>query len=248
MWKIVAIGGWEIKNHETLTFDKRVVELTNKTNPKALFIPTASKEATWYIETFKNIYWHHLGCNPDVLYLLSKKPDFEEIKEKILWSDLIYVWWGNTLKMMKKWRKLWVDKLLEQAHQNWTVLSGLSAGSICWFEAGHSDSMSFKSEDNRKYIKVRWLGLLKWIHCPHFSNQERIKDFEEFIKKYKDIWIAISDNCAIEFIDNKFKVLSDSEENKAYKVFYNKKQKQVIKKEIPKFREFIDISFLYDNN
>ncbi|UFX83440.1 Type 1 glutamine amidotransferase-like domain-containing protein [Candidatus Absconditicoccus praedator] len=248
MGKIVAIGGGEIKNHETLTFDKRVVELTNKTNPKALFIPTASKEATGYIETFKNIYGHHLGCNPDVLYLLSKKPDFEEIKEKILGSDLIYVGGGNTLKMMKKWRKLGVDKLLEQAHQNGTVLSGLSAGSICWFEAGHSDSMSFKSEDNRKYIKVRGLGLLKGIHCPHFSNQERIKDFEEFIKKYKDIGIAISDNCAIEFIDNKFKVLSDSEENKAYKVFYNKKQKQVIKKEIPKFREFIDISFLYDNN
>ena len=60
--KIVVIGGGEIKDLETLTFDKRIVELTGKRKPKALFIPTASGEPEAYIDTFHRIYWKKLGC------------------------------------------------------------------------------------------------------------------------------------------------------------------------------------------
>ena len=54
--KIVAIGGGEIREMETSAIDKRIVELTGKTQPKALFIPTASGDAPGYIDTFERVY------------------------------------------------------------------------------------------------------------------------------------------------------------------------------------------------
>ncbi|PYY11819.1 MAG: hypothetical protein DMG69_03045 [Acidobacteria bacterium] len=55
---------------------------------------------------------------------------------------------GNTLQMMRVWRRLGVDKSLKSAYENGTLLSGISAGSICWFDSGHSDSMSFSNPRN----------------------------------------------------------------------------------------------------
>ena len=155
MEKIVVIGGGEIGNFETLPFDKRIVELTKKKHPKALFIPTASGEPDGYIQNFNKVYGKKLGCKTDVLFLLKTKPTKKELREKILSSDLIYVGGGNTLKMMKRWRFLGVDKILKEAHKRGIVLSGISAGGISWFEAGHSDSMSSYNPDNWDYIKVR---------------------------------------------------------------------------------------------
>jgi dipeptidase E len=54
---------------------------------------------------------------------------------------------GNTLKMMRRWRKLGVDQFLERAYHKGAVLSGISAGAICWFVYGHSDSQQFYHPD-----------------------------------------------------------------------------------------------------
>jgi len=108
---IVAIGGGEINNLETLEIDKVVVGLTGKKHPKALFIPTASDDAGGYWNVYQEVYGNKLGCSTDVLYLVNEKPDEVEIKDKILNSDLIYVCGGNTLKMMKIWKENNVDKI-----------------------------------------------------------------------------------------------------------------------------------------
>jgi dipeptidase E len=84
-----------------------------------------------------------LKCKTDVLFLIKEQPSKESIQRKILSADIIYVGGGNTLQMMCIWRRLRVDTLLISAYENGTVLSGISAGAICWFDSGHSDSMSF---------------------------------------------------------------------------------------------------------
>ena len=248
MKKLVVIGGGEIGNFETLLFDKRNVELTKKKHPKALFIPTASGEPKSYINNFNKIYGKKLGCKTDVLYLLKNKPSRKELREKILSSDLIYVGGGNTLKMMKRWRLLGVDKILKEAYKRGVVLSGISAGGICWFESGHSDSISFYHPNKWDYIKVRGLGIIKGIHCPHFNGQtkkiKRRKNFSNFMKKYSSVGIAIDNHCAMEFIDDKFKVLSSKKGRNAYKVF--KKNKKIIIEEIPKKNNYLPISLLYE--
>ncbi len=247
MGKIVIIGGGEIGDYETLPFDKRIVELTGKKHPRALFIPTASGEPDGYIKTFNKVYGKKLGCKTDVLYLLKTKPTKEELRRKILSSDLIYVGGGNTSKMMMRWRFLGVDKILKEAYKQGIILSGISAGGICWFEAGHSDSMSFYHPNNWDYIKVRGLGLLRGIHCPHFNGQtrgiKRRKNFSNFMKKYSVVGIAIDNHCAIEFVDGKYKILTAKKDRKAYRVF--KKRNKIMIEEILKKDNYMLISLLY---
>ncbi len=67
--KIVAIGGGELKDLETLEIDKQIVALTGKTLPQELFIPTASGDAMEYMETFKACYGKYLGCHTRTLNL-----------------------------------------------------------------------------------------------------------------------------------------------------------------------------------
>jgi len=249
MGKIFIIGGGEISKLEILSFDKRIVELTGKKHPNALFIPTASSDSLGYIETFNKVYGEKLGCKTDALLLLNRKPSKKELREKIFSSDLIYVGGGNTLKMMKRWRFLGVDKILKEAYKKGIMLSGISAGGICWFDAGCSDSMSFYHK-NYSYIKVKGLGLLKGIHCPHFNEDkrgiERKKAFLNLIEKQSAIGIALDNHCAIEFVNDKYKVLSLKKGRKAFRIF--KKDKKMITEEIPQQDKYSPISALYKIN
>ena len=105
-----------------------------------------------------------------MLYLLGVSPTTAELERKILSAYLVYVGGGNTLKMMRRWRKLGVDRVLSEAYREGVVLSGLSAGCICWFSWGHSDSMAFKRSDSWRFIRVRGMGLIETLVCPHFAG------------------------------------------------------------------------------
>ena len=148
MKKIIAIGGGEIGRPgfptQTTAIDKEIIRLTKKKHPTLLFIPTASGDSSSYYETVRNHFGKKLSCKTDVLYLIKEKLSQQEIKEKILSADIIYVGGGNTFRMMKIWKRRGVDVILKQAYKKGTVLSGLSAGArragisrgsvagICW--------------------------------------------------------------------------------------------------------------------
>lgn len=246
--KIVAIGGGEIKDSETLAIDKEIIRLTQKKRPKLLFIPTASSDSEDYYKDVENYFGKKLGCKTDVLYLLKETPSPKEIRNKILDSDIIYVGGGNTLKMMKLWRRLGVDKVLKIAWEKGIVLCGLSAGSICWFESGLSDSMSFYNPKKWKYINVRGLGFIKGIHCPHYDKETlgipRQTHFSNMIQKIGGIGIAIDENCAIEFLDDKFRVITSKKSAKAFRVY--KKNGKVISQEIEQTNRLMPIATLYE--
>lgn len=245
--KIVAIGGGEIRDSETLAIDKEIIRLAQKKRPKLLFIPTASSDSEDYYKGIDNYFGKKLGCKTDVLYLLSKTPSPKDSRDKILNADIIYVGGGNTLKMMKLWRRLGVDKILKTAWEKGIVLCGLSAGSICWFKSGHSDSMSFYNPKKWKYINVHGLGFLKGVHCPHFNSSTlgipRKKHFHDMIEKIGGMGIAIDNNCAIEFLDDKYRVITSKPAAKAYRVF--KENGKVISERIPQKEELTPIATLY---
>lgn len=232
---IVAIGGGYIRKASTLTIDREIVRLSGKKHPKLLFIPTASSDHKGYWKIMDRYYGKRLGCKTDVLWLLKNPPTLSEIRKKILSADIIYVGGGNTLMMMKLWRRLGVDRLLRAAWNRGIVLCGASAGSICWFESGHSDSMSFYNPKRWKYINVRGLGFLKGIHCPHFDGHTlgvpRKKHFERMIGKIGGMGIAIENDCAIAFVDNGFRVIPAKKNAGAYRVF--KKKEKVVTERIP---------------
>ncbi|MFA5033839.1 MAG: peptidase E [bacterium] len=237
MKKIVVIGGGEIGRPgypvETTQIDKEIINLTGKKNPRLLFIPTASADSELYFEIVKKHFGKKLGCKIDVLYLINKNLSKKETEEKIFGTDIIYVGGGNTLKMMKIWRTTGVDKILKQAYGRGIVLSGLSAGSICWFEWGISDSKK-SINPNADFIKVSGLGLIKALHCPHYDFEKYRKPaLKKIMKKTSGISIAIDNRCAMIIIDAKYRIISSKTSANAYKVYWkaNRYYEEVIKKE-----------------
>jgi dipeptidase E len=218
MGRIIAIGGGEISELETLPIDRYIVEQSGVDSPRALFIPTASGEPEGYIETFHHVYGEKLGCETDVLLLLNGEISDEEIRKKIMFADIIYVGGGDTGKMLSVWKKYRVDEYLKDAYLAGKILAGLSAGSICWFKYGHSEI----SENPIEFIKLEAMGLIDAIHCPHYNELERRKDFDNMMCGSELVGYAIEDQCAIDFYDGcQFRVIKAAEHAKAYKITAN---------------------------
>lgn len=217
--KIVAIGGGDICKNETLLIDQEIVRISGKACPKILFIPTASLDSSQYIKTVQD-YFQKLGCVVDTLCLIIQKPNISEIETKITSADIIYVGGGNTLRMMNLWRKLGIDKLLKQAQMQGKVLCGVSAGSICWFNAGNSDSRKFKNPQ-ADYIKVTGLGMIEALHCPHFdSESERKQSLKKMLKNYSGVAIALEDSVALQVVGDTYRILISKPGASAYKIYF----------------------------
>lgn len=242
MGKIVAIGGGEISLHETWQIDQFIVRFSGVLRPRVLFIPTASNDSEGYIATMKKVYGEQLGCEVDTLLLVKEKMCDIEIKQKILSAHIIYVGGGDTVKMLKVWRDNNVDFYLKQAYEQNTVLCGLSAGSICWFQKGHSESDSVYNPDgwwdNQQPIG---LGLIPAIHCPHY-NERGHEQFDKMLKQETIPGIGIENNCAIVIKDNYYKVVKSHLVSKAYLLH---KQNGMLNKTELTTREFVPIKDLF---
>jgi dipeptidase E len=198
---IVAIGGGSLKKKQTLPVDRFIVDLAGKRSPRALFIPTASGDPPDYGDAFDRVYGDLLGCGTDHLLLYRRPGDRAAAAEKIGAADLIYVGGGNTLRMMKMWRRLGIDRLLVKAGRRGTVLAGLSAGAICWHEWGHSDSMAYSGRKNWSYIKVRSLGLRPGLYCPHLDAERRHASFKKMVARERMTGIACDNLAAVHYDD-----------------------------------------------
>lgn len=241
MGKIIAIGGGHIgetlgeKKYPITTkkIDDEIIRLSGKKNPKLLFIPTASSDSQGYVDIIRMHFGKRLRCKVDVLYLIKEKHSYEQIRKKTLSSDIIYVGGGNTLKMMNIWRKFGVDKILVEAWKKGIVLSGISAGSICWFKSGNSDSRKFTSGSNR-LIRVTGLGLIDALHCPHYDSEiHRQKDLKRMMKTTsKIVAFALENDVAIEIIDDKYRIITSQKGKNAFKIYWknNKYNKTTISK------------------
>ena len=246
MRKIVAIGGGEIgrPGHpvETTKIDKEIIRLTSKKSPKVLFIPTASSDSEGYYEAVQKHFGKRLGCNTDVLWLIKERPSRKEIEQKVMSSDIVYVGGGNTQKMLRIWRSYGIDKILEKAWGKGIILSGLSAGSICWFRGGTSDSRRFKNPD-ADLIRVSGLNFIPTMHSPHYDvEKDRRPGLKKIMQKTSGVAIAIGNCCAIEFVDDTYRVVTSKSSAKAYKVYW--KAGKYYEEEIKRHKDFAPLSEL----
>ena len=244
--KIIAIGGGEIGRPgypvETTKIDKEIIALTGKKKPRLLFVPTASSDSKSYYEVVKKHFGKRLGCKTDVLYLIKGKLTKKQIEEKVFNSDIIYVGGGNTAKLMKVWRKKGLDKILKKAGEKGIVLSGISAGAICWCKYGLSDSRRFNNP-NADFIRVSGMNLVNVTYCPHYDFEPRRKlGLKKLMQKSSGVAIAL-DNCsAIEIIDDKYSILKSKTKANVYRVLWNKgKFHQEIIKQRKEFRPLSEI-------
>lgn len=222
---IIAIGGGEIvgekKEEQTISIDREIIKKSGKRTPRLLFIPTASGDSKIYCRNAYDHFGLKLGC--DVRYLmLYDKPDRDEITGKIREADIIYVGGGNTYRMMKLWRRTGVDKLLKEAGERGTVLSGISAGAICWFKYGLSDSWKFNNPQADS-IRVRGTGMIDMLLCPHYSTeQDRKFTLMKMMKRTDVPGLALDDCCAVEIEDGRYRILSSNDNARAYAVCWGK--------------------------
>jgi dipeptidase E len=224
MGKIIAIGGGEIGRPgypvETGEIDSEIIHLTGKIHPRLLFIPTATSDSESYYATVKRHFGDDLGCRTDVLYLIKDKPSRQEIEGKILNADVVYVGGGNTQKMIRIWKQTGTDVILKQAHEKGTVLSGLSAGAICWFRWGNSDSRKFRNP-SANLIRVTGLNWINALYCPHFNvEKSRRPELIKMMKRTPGVALAFDNCCAFEIIDGKYRILSSKPTANAYRVYW----------------------------
>jgi dipeptidase E len=224
MGKIIALGGGEIGRPgypiETTAIDEEIIKLSGKNRPGLLFIPTATNDSENYIDAIYRHFGKKLGCKIDTLCLVSEKPRYWEIRKKVLDADIIYVGGGNTLRMMKRWRKTSLDRILMEAYEKGTILSGLSAGAICWFRYGSSDSWKFKNPE-AGLIRVRGLNLINGLFCPHYDVEpDRKPHLKNLMRKNPGIAIAVDNCCAIEIVNDNYRILTSKNGPGAYKVYW----------------------------
>jgi dipeptidase E len=244
---IVAIGGGDIRTRGTAPIDREIIRLSKKKTPTLLFIPTASSDSDRYWHHVREYFGGFLRCRTEVLFLIKERPSRATMRSRILSADIIYVGGGNTLQMMRLWRRLGVDTMLKSAYRRGIVLCGISAGSICWFDSGHSDSMSFYNPKRWHYINVKGLGLIDGLHCPHYNSRtrgiHRRRNFRDMVRKTGQVGIAIENNCAIVFIDGTlYKVLTSKSYAGAYRVCRN--GSAVVSTRIPQVKRLTALSAL----
>lgn len=218
---------------------QEVLKRTGKKHPKALYIPTARLDSEKYIDFFKK-YYLELGCSEvDVLRLLKNPPSRQEIADKIFSADVIYVNGGNTFRMLRTWERLGVDRLLEQAHRRGIVMSGHSAGTVCWFAYACSDSFYKKQP-----FKLSGMGVFNAVLCPHYDSETvRQPALRKIMKRTpRLIAIALNDAAAIEIIDGKYRILAAAPAAKARRTFW--KDGRYVIENIPIAKEFKDLNSL----
>ena len=213
MKEIIAIGGGEIGRSgtfiETLEIDKRIIASTGKVNPRVCFVPTASHDCEEYIDVFYRYYGRKLGCFVTTLEFYNKEYKYEELYDVIMHTDIVYVGGGNTAAMLKKWKENGFYELLRAAYRDLDIiLCGLSAGAICWFKYGSSDSLKFDDTDT-DYIQIEGFDFINATACPHYDVEPgRIKSLKQFIKENGTIGLGIENCAAIRFFKDNYEIIT----------------------------------------
>ena len=208
---------------QTLSIDQSIVQQVKRKSPKVLFIPTASEDNAEYCEAFRKQYEERLACSVQELLLYRDRPSNRKIQMLIAQSDIIYVGGGNTLRMMNLWRQLGVDKALDKARKRGAILCGLSAGSICWFRQGNSDSRKFKDETNKTLIKVTGLNYADLLICPHYDvEKHRQPALKTMMKTTKGVAVALENCAALHIKDDQYRILASKKYKKAYLIYWKR--------------------------
>ena len=161
--QILAIGGAALPpDLDNLLLVEYFLRQTRKRNPRVCFIGAAHGDADAGRLRFYAGF-SRFRCRPTHLPLFARTP--RDLAGFILEQDAIFVGGGNTRSMLAVWREWELDRHLRAAWEAGVVLGGASAGSICWFEHGLTDSVA------GPLTAMRCLGFLPGTNCPHYDSE-----------------------------------------------------------------------------
>ena len=144
--------------------ERFILESSGKEAPSVCFIPTASGDNAEFITHVLSTYTG-LGVKADVLRFFDRTP--ANLAEFLSTFDILQVGGGNTRSMLAVWRHWGLDVLIREAWERGVLLCGASAGSLCWFENGLTDSVA------DSYTAMNGLGFLSGSNCVHYDTPDR---------------------------------------------------------------------------
>lgn len=170
---LMGAGGYTLEP-ESQVIDQYFLAMTKRKTPKICLLPTASGDSRSTIDHFHRAFQQY-GAITSAISLFA--PETEDIAAHLLQQDGIYITGGNTKSMLALWREWGVDLALRNAYENGVAICGISAGAICCFAEGFSDSMA------TGFTPLAGLGFLSGSFCPHYTpGGRRATAYEKEVK------------------------------------------------------------------
>ena len=211
---IIAMGGGGFSSHpHDSLLEQYLLSAAESDRPRVCFLPTASGDSDYYIVKFYAAFGR-LRSLPTHLSLFRRQHD--DLRSLLLEQDVIYVGGGNTANMLAAWRVHGLPDILQEASAQGVVLCGLSAGSVCWYEAGVTDSFGPQLSPISNC-----LGFLSGSHCPHYDSEPgRRPAFQDLVARGElPDGIAADDGVALKYVDGQLvEVVSSRAASRAWRV------------------------------
>ncbi|MBW3538174.1 peptidase E [Candidatus Parcubacteria bacterium] len=210
---IVPFGGLSRTPNRPHPLINYLLELTGKPRPKVTFIPTAAGDSA---EALVGMYSRFPADRSQRSHVALFNRVITDLRAHLLDQDIIWVSGGNTVNMLAVWRAHGVDKLLEEAWAAGIILTGGSAGSLCWFEGGTTDSFNL---DQLAPLRDG-LSFLPGSHCPHYDSElQRRPLYRSLIAEGFPAGYAADTDVAMHFIGTKLsEVVTANVDKTAYRV------------------------------
>jgi dipeptidase E len=202
---IVAMGGGGFSMEpQSPILDDFVLSLGRRTKrPRVCFVGTASGDSDSYIRRFYEAFPPSRAVATHLTFFERKVRD---LKTLVMGQDIIYVGGGSSANMLAVWRVHGFDKVIRAAWNAGVVMAGISAGAICWFETGITDSFGppFRALDHG-------LGIVRGGCCPHYDGEaERRTVLRHLIKRGFPQTLALDDGAAAHFVGTRLKEIVSS--------------------------------------
>ncbi|HEY0022630.1 MAG TPA: peptidase E [Longimicrobium sp.] len=193
--QIVAFGGGGFAMEpDNPLLDDYVLGLCRRSRPRVCLIPTASGDSAAWIDRFYSLF-DHRRCEPSHLALFSRGVD--DLYAFLSEQDVLYVGGGNTVNLLAVWRAQGLAEVLPRVLANGTIACGVSAGGLCWFERGITDSYGPGLNP-----LTNGLGFLPGSFCPHYDSDPRRPDaFRSFVRESGHPGLAAEDGVGLHYVD-----------------------------------------------
>ena len=194
--QIVGLGGAGSTEEETRRLLSYVVGLAGKASPRVCIVPTAAGDDADAVLRVYGLL--PTGAVPSNLPFFPWPPD--NLRDFVLEHDVVFVCGGNTANAIAIWRAHGFGDLLREAWQAGIVLTGWSAGMICWFEAGVTDSFGPELAGMRD-----GLGFIAGSACPHYDGEElRRPVYTRLVADGFLPGVAADDGVGVHFVGTEF--------------------------------------------
>jgi peptidase E len=208
----MGAGGYTLEPSAEI-IDDFLIKKIDKANPRICMLPTACGERQESIDKFYQ-YFQTKGAKASHISLFC--PEIEDIDAHLAAQDAIYITGGNTKSMLALWKEWGVDKALIKAYEAGVFIFGVSAGAMCFFDEGFSDSFP------NQYTNISCLGVLPGSFCPHYIRDEvRAKLYEKSIRNNKNKpGIAVEDGVALYYANGSLsEIIRTRDEANAYRIY-----------------------------